>query len=177
MRSVGFLTDETLIVGSIGGSVFAVGLPGFEGEALKLAEVEGSITCVRSFDGGRRMLLSTTSGYVYCYEMLDDTTVLMNYKHFMHKPGESSEKFGSLRRLSSHRHPVRDLVLSSQPSRLQYDQHHGRRPDLHDVDCPPPLRCIRDGARGQSAQTGGHLRGLAGDEAGPWKRPRLLFGR
>lgn len=103
VRSICYLDDEILLIGSISGAVFAYGLPMMPHEAIKLFDVEGGVTTIRAHNNGVHFMLCTTQGYIYCFHKLDDGVFEQCFKSMLHLPSESSEKFGSLRTISSPR--------------------------------------------------------------------------
>jgi len=99
VRSVCFLDNEVLMIGSTSGAVFALGLPMFPTEPVKVFEVEGGVTTMRAY-GGQTIMLCTTSGYIYVYERREDPVFDLVFKNMLHAPSERSDKFGSLRKLT-----------------------------------------------------------------------------
>lgn len=93
-----FLDDEVMMIGCLGGSVFALGLPMLPTEPIKVFEVDGGVTTMRSGSGGQHLILSTTSGLVYVYNRREESIFELIFKNMLHPPAESSVLFGSLRK-------------------------------------------------------------------------------
>jgi hypothetical protein len=79
--------------------VYAYGLPILPTEAVHLFSVEGSVTTIRTHKDKQHFMLSSTSGHVYVYEQKGDGEFERKLSGLLHAPGESCDKFGSLRTL------------------------------------------------------------------------------
>lgn len=92
------MDDEIMMIGCLSGAVFALGLPMCPTEPVLVFEVDGSVTTMRSGNGGEYLILSTTSGLVYVYSRREESIFELIFKNMLHPPAESSVMFGSLRK-------------------------------------------------------------------------------